>query len=86
LDHWILQGVSADEAVCIANLIVDGNSHGPHAFVMKLRDVWTNELVPGVGIGDMYGKAIGNDLDKRRRAVSRGPGAVNGATCKRRRA
>jgi acyl-CoA oxidase len=60
--NWISQGITAEKSVCIANLIVDGESHGPHAFIMQLRDS-TRQLVPGVTIGDMGGKSIGNDLD-----------------------
>jgi len=59
--NWISQGLSADLAVVIANLIVKGKPKGPHGFLMKLRE--NGELVPGVVAKDMGDKTIGNDLD-----------------------
>eukprot|EP00798_Chlamydomonas_sp_ICE-L_P017892 gene17892-24284_t len=60
--NWISQGCVADCAVVIANLVVDEKSLGPHAFMMQLRKL-SGQLVPGVTIGDMGVKTIGNDLD-----------------------
>eukprot|EP00193_Tetraselmis_chui_P017186 CAMPEP_0177778082 /NCGR_PEP_ID=MMETSP0491_2-20121128/15754_1 /TAXON_ID=63592 /ORGANISM="Tetraselmis chuii, Strain PLY429" /LENGTH=482 /DNA_ID=CAMNT_0019297311 /DNA_START=210 /DNA_END=1659 /DNA_ORIENTATION=- len=60
--NWISQGCTADWAVVIANLVMPGKSHGPHAFLMRLRSS-EGELVEGVTIGDMGPKTIGNDLD-----------------------
>jgi len=60
---WISQGLTATEMVVVADLIVHGKSHGPHAFVMPLRDAETMELTPGISVGDMGHKTIANDLD-----------------------
>lgn len=59
--NWISQGCTADKAVVIAALVIDGKSYGPHGFVMDLRK--DGQLVDGVTIGDMGDKTIGNDLD-----------------------
>lgn len=61
---WISQGLTADMAVVVATLIVDGRSLGPHAFLMELRR--EGSLVPGVTEEDMGAKTIGNDLDNAR--------------------
>lgn len=60
---WISQGMTATMMVVIADLTVEGKSHGPHAFVMPLRDSVTGELTAGVSVGDMGVKTIANDLD-----------------------
>ena len=59
--NWISQGFVADKAVVLADLIVKGESKGPHAFVMDFRS--SGSLVPGVKIDDMGSKTVGNDLD-----------------------
>ena len=59
---WISQGLTATMMVVIADLTVDGHSHGPHGFVMPLRGS-DGELTPGVSVGDMGLKTIANDLD-----------------------
>ncbi|GBG28060.1 Acyl-coenzyme A oxidase-like protein [Hondaea fermentalgiana] len=61
--NWISQGLTATSAVVIANLIVNGKSHGPHGFVMKIRDNETGDLVQGVTMEDMGLKTCANDLD-----------------------
>ena len=33
--NWISQGCTADWAVVVADLLVSGKSHGPHAFLMR---------------------------------------------------
>ncbi|KAK3258838.1 hypothetical protein CYMTET_32136 [Cymbomonas tetramitiformis] len=55
------QGLTAEYMVVIADLIVDGTSHGPHPFVCKMRV--GGELIPGIQVGDMGVKTIANDLD-----------------------
>ena len=60
--NWISQGLVADKTTVIADLHIDGQSVGPHAFMMSLRDD-SGELVPGVTHRDMGKKTIGNDLD-----------------------
>jgi acyl-CoA oxidase len=62
--NWISQGLTADLAVTVATLIVNGKSKGPHAFIMELRR--NGKLMPGVGAEDMGDKTIGNDLDNAR--------------------
>jgi acyl-CoA oxidase len=59
--NWISQGLTADKCCCIANLIIDGKSFGPHGFLMDLR--LNGQVVPGVTLGDMGLKSTGNDLD-----------------------
>ncbi|CAK9078912.1 Acyl-coenzyme A oxidase-like protein (Acyl-CoA oxidase-like protein) [Durusdinium trenchii] len=66
--NWISQGLSADMAVVIANLIVKGKPKGPHGFLMKIRQ--NGELVSGVVAKDMGDKTIGNDLDNAEIAFS----------------
>jgi alkylation response protein AidB-like acyl-CoA dehydrogenase len=52
--------------VVIADLRVGGESHGPHPFLIQLRDTDTHELRPGVRIDDMGIKTVANDLDNAR--------------------
>merc|ERR1719253_1097370 len=59
--NWISQGMTADTAVVVANLVVKGKAHGPHAFLMEIRQ--GGSLAPGVTMEDMGDKTIGNDLD-----------------------
>lgn len=59
--NWISQGLTADQAVVVADLRTNGVSHGPHAFLMDLRT--NGQLAHGVTMGDMGGKTTGNDLD-----------------------
>ncbi|CAJ1455961.1 unnamed protein product, partial [Effrenium voratum] len=59
--NWISQGLSADLAVVVANLIVKGKALGPHGFLMQMRR--NGQLVEGVTAKDMGDKTIGNDLD-----------------------
>jgi len=51
--------------VVIADLIVDNHSHGPHAFVMQMRND-QGQLLPGIRIQDMGTKTVANDLDNAR--------------------
>jgi len=64
--NWISQGFVAEKGVVIADLRVDGVSHGPHAFLMSLRDGEGGDLLPGIKIEDMGHKTIANDLDNAR--------------------
>jgi len=59
--NWISQGLTADKAVVMADLLMDGRSVGPHAFVMDFRK--DGEVVDGITLGDMGRKTVGNDLD-----------------------
>jgi acyl-CoA oxidase len=59
--NWISQGLVADKAVVVADMVVGGKSVGPHAFLMDLRK--NGQLVKGVSLTDMGKKTVGNDLD-----------------------
>eukprot|EP01079_Euglenida_sp_SAG-EU17-18_P011918 gene11918-329_t len=59
--NWISQGFTADKTVVVADLLVDGQSKGPHAFVMDFRQ--GGKLVDGITVDDMGRKTTGNDLD-----------------------
>jgi len=59
--NWISQGLVADVCVAVADLQIGGKSYGPHAFLMDLRK--GGSLAPGVEMGDMGVKTVGNDLD-----------------------
>ena len=67
--NWISQGYTAELGVVIADLRVDGKSHGPHPFFINLRDGKGKNggsLLPGIRIDDMGIKTIANDLDNAR--------------------
>ena len=49
-------------ACVVATLFVNGKPKGANAFLMRMRTA-DGKLVPGITIGDMGGKTIGNDLD-----------------------
>merc|ERR1711871_344775 len=59
------QGYTAELGVVIADLRIAGKSHGPHAFLMDLRDD-SGKLMPGIRIEDMGSKTVANDLDNAR--------------------
>ncbi len=66
--NWISQGLTACKAVVMADLIVGGESKGPHAFLVELRAKGSGPGYPGrvstgVTLGDMGAKTTGNDLD-----------------------
>mmetsp|Transcript_3275 Transcript_3275/g.6213 ORF Transcript_3275/g.6213 Transcript_3275/m.6213 type:complete len:563 (+) Transcript_3275:49-1737(+) len=63
--NWISQGYTAELGVVIADLRIKGESYGPHAFHMRLRDDDGN-LMPGIRIDDMGTKTVANDLDNAR--------------------
>lgn len=60
--NWISQGFTADKAVVMASLFVDGRNVGPHAFLVDLRGD-DGRLLEGVEMADMGRKTTGNDLD-----------------------
>jgi acyl-CoA oxidase len=47
----------------MAQLIIDGKSYGPHAFVVPIRDLKTHKPLPGVTVGDVGPKFGLNTLD-----------------------
>mmetsp|Transcript_10782 Transcript_10782/g.18481 ORF Transcript_10782/g.18481 Transcript_10782/m.18481 type:complete len:472 (+) Transcript_10782:143-1558(+) len=59
--NWISQGLVADKSVVVADLRLGAKSYGPHAFFIDFRR--NGEVVPGVMLGDMGKKTVGNDLD-----------------------
>ena len=71
--NWISQGFVATRGVVVADLVVGGRSHGPHAFVMRLRDDATGALLPGIAVEDMGIKTVANDLDNARVTFDRVP-------------
>ena len=60
--NWISQGLVASKAVVVADLLVDDESVGPHAFLVTLRDA-LGRPSRGVTLEDMGEKTTGNDLD-----------------------
>jgi len=52
--------------VVVASLVTNGKNHGPHAFVVRIRDSSTGELSKGVTATDMGMKTVANDLDNAR--------------------
>jgi acyl-CoA oxidase len=59
--NWISQGLVADMTVAVADLHIEGNSFGPHAFLVEMRR--DGQLSAGITVGDMGKKTVGNDLD-----------------------
>lgn len=64
--NWISQGFTAELGVVIADLRVKGQSYGPHAFLMDLREGEGGELLPGIRVEEMSFKTVANDLDNAR--------------------
>ena len=60
--NWISQGLVAAKAVVVADLLVNDESVGPHAFLVTLRDA-RGRVAEGVTLTDMGRKTTGNDLD-----------------------
>ena len=62
--NWISQGLTAEWAVVVADLAMDGERLGPHGFLVRMRDSSPQKnLLPGVVVGDMGEKTTGTDLD-----------------------
>lgn len=59
--NWISQGFVADVGCVVADLRVNGKSHGPHAFLVQFRK--DGKALPNIELGDMGVKTVGNDLD-----------------------
>ena len=43
----------SNHAVVFAQLVIDGEAYGPHAFMVPLRDTLTWDLLPGFETGDI---------------------------------
>lgn len=61
--NWISQGLTAEFAVVVADLLVDSKSKGPHAFLVRLRESKNGRPLRGITLTDMGQKTTGNDLD-----------------------
>lgn len=62
---WWIGGLgrSATHAIVMAQLILKGKKHGPHPFIVQIRDVETREPLPGIYIGDIGPKFGYNTTD-----------------------
>jgi acyl-CoA oxidase len=56
-------GKAANHAVVVAQLILNGKSHGPHPFVVQVRDLKTHEPLPNIHVGDIGPKFGYNTMD-----------------------
>ncbi|KAH7304744.1 hypothetical protein B0I35DRAFT_444836 [Stachybotrys elegans] len=56
-------GKAANHAVVVAQLILNGKSHGPHPFVVQIRDLVTHEPLPNIHVGDIGPKFGYNTMD-----------------------
>lgn len=45
-------GKTANHAIVMAQLFVNGKNHGPHPFVLQIRDLKTHEPLPNIYVGD----------------------------------
>lgn len=51
---WIgTLGRTANYAVVMAQLMIDGHSYGPHPFICQIRDLKTHQPLEGVSVGDI---------------------------------
>ncbi|OCT52348.1 Peroxisomal acyl-coenzyme A oxidase 1 [Cladophialophora carrionii] len=56
-------GKTANHAVVMAQLFIDGKNYGPHPFVVQIRDLKTHEPLPNVHVGDIGPKFGYNTMD-----------------------
>lgn len=56
-------GRTANHAVVMAQLYIDGKNYGPHPFVVQIRDMKTHEPLEGVHVGDIGPKFGYNTMD-----------------------
>lgn len=56
-------GRTANHAVVMAQLIINGKKYGPHPFVVQIRDLETHEPLPNIHIGDIGPKYGYNTMD-----------------------
>ncbi|KIW31235.1 uncharacterized protein PV07_02899 [Cladophialophora immunda] len=56
-------GRTANYAIVMAQLFIDGKPYGPHPFVVQVRDMKTHEPLPGVHVGDIGPKFGYNTMD-----------------------
>lgn len=46
-------GKTANFVVLMARLFVDGKDHGPHPFLVQIRNVSDHQPLPGIEVGDI---------------------------------
>jgi acyl-CoA oxidase len=56
-------GRTANHAIVMAQLIVEGKSYGPHPFVVQVRDLKTHKVLPDRYCGDIGNKQGYNSMD-----------------------
>lgn len=56
-------GKTANHAVVMAQLIINGKGYGPHPFVVQIRDLKTHEPLENVHVGDIGPKFGYNTMD-----------------------
>ena len=56
-------GKTANHVICMARLVTQGKDHGPHAFVVPIRDANTHAPLPGIAVGDIGSKLGYNGID-----------------------
>ncbi|KKZ61749.1 acyl-CoA oxidase [[Emmonsia] crescens] len=56
-------GRTANHAIVMAQLVIEGKSYGPHPFVVPIRDLKTHEPLEGVYVGDIGPKFGYNTMD-----------------------
>lgn len=56
-------GRTANHAVVMAQLIIDGKPYGPHPFVVQIRDLKTHQPLENIHIGDIGPKFGYNTMD-----------------------
>lgn len=67
---WVGQGLTADQAIVIAKMVVHGHSYGPQAFLIDLRD-HQGKVLQGITMLDMGKRDNGNDVDNARISFDR---------------
>lgn len=56
-------GKTANHAVVMAQLMIDGKNYGPHPFVVHIRDLKTHEPLENIHVGDIGPKFGYNTMD-----------------------
>lgn len=56
-------GRTANHAVVMAQLVINGKQYGPHPFVVQIRDLKTHEPLDGIHVGDIGPKFGYNTMD-----------------------
>lgn len=56
-------GVAANHAIVMARLISNGKDHGPHPFIVQIRNLEDHQPLDGVTVGDIGPKFGFNTVD-----------------------